>query len=111
MMGGISLILAFIFPNRTIPYIAPFVLCGLVPFNFFSLAWISGTMSLTDSAVLIKRLPVPREPIPLTAVISNCQHLFIQIGLLFVFIAASGLRPNRYWLWLPAVWILEIMFV
>src|SRR6059058_3200881 len=41
MMGVMSLILTFIFPQNTIQHRAVFVLCGLVPFNFFSLAWLS----------------------------------------------------------------------
>jgi ABC-type polysaccharide/polyol phosphate export permease len=98
-----------IFTNP-IRHFSLFILCGIVPFTFFTVAWSSGTTSLVDSAGLIKRVPIPREIVPIASVLSNCLHLAIQMSLLLVFVLASGVGVNVYWFFLPLIWALEIVF-
>jgi ABC-type polysaccharide/polyol phosphate export permease len=111
MMGVLTFIFTRVFPNRAAPNFAVFVLCALVPFNFYSLSLNAGTTSLLENQSLIKRVRCPREIFPIAAVLSNCLHFLIQIGLLIIFVFAFGYSVNRYWLWLPVLWVTEVVFM
>jgi lipopolysaccharide transport system permease protein len=112
MMTVLSLIFGRVLPGGGDRHTYPvFILCGLVPFNFFVGALMTGATSIVDNAGLIKRVLVPREVVPIAAVLSNCVHLLIQIALLLGLTLAFGLRPNWHWLWLPFIWMLYVAFV
>jgi len=110
LMGVMWFVFTKIYPNARHPHFAVFVLCGLVPYNFFAIAWVGGTTSLVDNSPLMKRLPVPRFIIPIASVLGNVVHLSAQIGLLLLLnFFTYGL--NRYWPLLAFVWLCEVMFV
>jgi lipopolysaccharide transport system permease protein len=111
MMGVLTFVFTRIYPNPTMTNFPVFILCGLVPYNFYSFALNVGTTSLLDNQSLVKRVRCPRRIFPIAAVLANCLHFLIQIALLFAFVFAFGYRVNRFWPWLGVIWVLEIVFV
>jgi len=111
MMAMLTFILTRIFANPSIPNFHVFVLCGIIPFNFFSVAWVSGTLSVYGNAALVKKVILPREVLPISTVLANCIHFLIQIGLLVTVVLLAGYPVNRYWVMLPVVFGLEVVFV
>jgi ABC-type polysaccharide/polyol phosphate export permease len=110
MLGVYTFVFTKIFTNTT-PHWSVFILCGIVPFNFFSMAWGSATTSMVDNAGLVKRVQVPRQVVPIASVLSNCLHLIIQIVVLLIVALMTGVNISVSWLWLPVIWALEIVFV
>ena len=110
MMAVLTFVFTVIYPSKTQNF-PVFVLCGIIPFNFFSLAWSTGTVSIASNVQLIKRVSFPREVIPISTVLSSVPHLLIQLVMLVGMALVFGIHPGIQWLWLIVVWILEIGFV
>ena len=109
MMGVLSFVFGVVVELKR-PHGPLFLLCGLLPYNFFSLAWLSGTRAVVDNAAFVKRVPFRRELLPISVVLGNLVHYSIQLALLLLatfFVVGLSI----HWLWIPMVVILQVVFV
>ena len=109
MMSVLTFVFSVVFENdrENFPL---FVLMGLLPYNFFSMAWLSSAVSLVANKTLVKKVPFRRELIPISVVFATALHYFTQLGLL-VLASAIVIGVSASWVWLPLIVFLQIVFV
>lgn len=95
-------------PNRNFPV---FVLCGVLPWNFFSGAVMQSINSIVGNASLVKKVYFPREVLPLSVVLSNLVNFGIALMILFPMLLIFGVPLTRWVLLLPIVIAIQMCFV
>ena len=109
MMSVLTFVFTFVIRN-TEQYFPLFLLMGILPYNFFCLAWMTGTTSIADNAVLVKKISFPRELVTFASILANALHYLIQLGLLLLAVGIV-IGPSLLWVWLPVIFALQILFV
>lgn len=108
------LIFSFVFTNVLkfgIKDFPVFLLCGLLPWNFFNAALISATGSIVANGPLIKKVYFPREILPLSTVLANLFNFLLSLIVLFIFLIFYG---YHFWVWLiilPFIIIIETLCI
>lgn len=84
---------------------ALFLLCGLIPWNFFALMCNLGIGAITSNAGLVRRVAFPREVLVFANVLHACVQFVIELTLLCIIllIAGSPLLP-----WLPLTLVVSV---
>ena len=90
---------------------AAFILCGLLPWNFFSASIMGGTSSVLGNSYLIKKVYFPRAVLPTSTMLSNFVNFLIALPIYFVMSWLLGVRFTPYVLLLPIVIVVEMIFI
>jgi ABC-2 type transport system permease protein len=85
---------------------ALFLLCGLLPWNFFSLVTSLGLGSISANAGLVRRVAFPREVLVFSNVLHACVQFSIEMTLLFVILLIAG---SPFVPWLPVVVLTSVL--
>lgn len=84
----------FLGAERSIPDFAVYIFTGLTGWQLFNEIVASSTSSILSNAGLIKKIYLPREVFPLSAVGSALFNFTMQLGILFVATFVIGKPPT-----------------
>ena len=110
----IMLVYSFVFSVVFRPGIkdfAIFLICALLPFNFFSNSVNYGAGSIISNANLVKKIYFPKEIIPLSIVFANLINFFLELVVLFVVLSIFGYKFYMYLYILPILILVQIFLV
>lgn len=104
-----TIVVKFIFRVKLSPgahgvdFFPAWVLCGVIVWNFFTIAATMGLNSLTDNANLVQKAAFPRAQLILSAAVAQAVTSGIEVAVLVVLLLCLGVVP---FLWLPLVFVI-----
>ncbi len=87
-----------------------FVLCAILPWNFFSASVIGAIRSIVDNAPLVNKVYFPRELLPISIVLANMINFLLALVVLFLFIIIFQIPFTKWALLLPLVVLVQVIF-
>ena len=101
---------AIIFPliiRNNIPNYTVFMVCGLIPWNFFSMVVNRSTWCIVQNGGILKKVYFPRAILPFSLVLSETVNFLISSIIMFVFTLAYGMGISKYVLLYPVIIIVQ----
>jgi ABC-type polysaccharide/polyol phosphate export permease len=113
LLGIYSFIFTTIMPNRVEgvqPY-SLFMLCGILPWTWFSASLTEASNSLISGGNLIKKVLFPAEVLPIVSVLANMVHFALALPIVFIFLIVYQHPPDAAGLlWLPVAVLVQLVF-
>lgn len=110
MMLVYTMVFNFLAGRSDQPNFHIFVLCALLPWNFFSTSVGGATASIVGNAHLIKKVYFPREILPISIVLSNLVNFVIALPVFFGLALVSGAPITGWVLLLPIPILVQVIF-
>lgn len=110
MMVVFTVVFTVMMPNNTIDRFPVFVLCALLPWNWFSTSIIGGIHSIVGNAHLVKKVYFPREVLPISVVLSNLVNFLLALVVLFGALFVFQVRLTYWVALLPLVILVQFCF-
>ena len=104
------LVYAIVFPYimkiQTDNYLI-FLICGIIPWTWFTYSIANGTTSITNNSNLIKKVYFPREILPISVVTSGLVNFLISCIIILIFVLIGGLGISWHLVFLPLIALVQ----
>lgn len=110
MMLVFTAVFTVMTPYSDVKKFPVFVLCGILPWNFFSSSVIGSIRSIVDNVTLVSKIYFPREILPISIVIANLVNFLMALIVLFAFVLIFQVPLTKWALLLPLVIFVQLMF-
>jgi lipopolysaccharide transport system permease protein len=111
MMLVFTVVFTVLVPNNQVPKYPVFLLCGLLPWNYFSTGVMTGINSIVYNGNLVKKVYFPREVLPIASVLANLVNFLLALVVLFVVLIVFHAHFSPYLWMLPIVILIQTCFV
>jgi lipopolysaccharide transport system permease protein len=110
MMVVFTIVFSVLMPNNSVPNYPIFLLCGLLPWNFFSASIMTGTNSIVANGNLVKKVYFPREVLPIATVLANLVNFLLALVVLFAAMLLVRIPLSPWLVLLPVVILIQTCF-
>ena len=107
------LVYAIVFPyimRVQTPNYLIFLICGIIPWTWFTYSLSNGTTSITNNANLIKKVYFPREILPISVVTSGLINFLISCVIILIFVLLGGVGLSWHLVFLPVIAVAQYLF-
>lgn len=105
-----SIVFPFIMKNREPNYIT-FLVCGILPWNWFTSIVSMGTQTFIVNAGIIKKVYFPREILPISSATAGLVNFLIQSPIILFFLAFSSIGVGWTFFLFPLIALAEYLFI
>ncbi|MHB1319046.1 MAG: ABC transporter permease [Anaerolineae bacterium] len=110
LMLVFTIVFTVMIPNLSVPKFPVFVMCGVLPWNFFSTAVMGSIQSVSHNGALIKKVYFPLEVLPLSTVLANFVNFCLAFVVLFGMMLVFRVPITASILLLPAIMAVHLLF-
>ena len=104
------LVYAIVFPYimkvQTENYLI-FLICGIIPWTWFTTTITQGTTCITINSNLIKKVYFPREILPISVVTSGLVNFLISCVIILIFVLLGGCGISWHLVFLPLIALVQ----